>query len=342
MKIDIKNLSLTPEAAQYMAAKMLVMRNSFTEQVESLHYQLSLIPEAFTPGGGQYCTPLWTVAIPQLLQDIENRKLELTDKINCNSWDKEYSSIPLSTLPNSKIYLENFVDKIKRSIIAHTAFGHLFKKFYDYELLIAGTPYHLMDDLGRYPTGGRCHQNFNKDTIIYRATFNEVEIGFFKSILAGDRDTSIFAMQEDIAGKQDLVIKTIRTTLCKQLAAEIISSKLIIFLNACGQLKTVIAFSSTHLNGLLEQTIQKNHTEITQLLRTDAISYVAEDSYSDYINTRKYTHTRFFNYPANNNLAVSVPQLKAAERCKKMLTPLAEKTDLCGAIETVNSASTLS
>ena len=334
MKIDIKNLSLTPEAAQYMADNILVMRNSFTEQVESLHYGLSRIPEAFTAGGGIYCTPLWTVAIPQLLRDIESKALRLTDSINFSDWDNKYASIPLSTLPDSKLYLENFVDKIKESIKAYTAFGPLFKKFYNYELLVGASDYHSIDDLGRYPTGGRCHQNFNATSIVYRATFNELEIEFFKSILAGDMDKAIFSAEMDLEGKQDDVIKTIRTTVCNHLAAEIISSKLIIFLNACGQLKTVIAFTSASLNALLDKVIQKNLNGMNQLLANNAISYVARDDYSNYINTRKYTHTRFFNYPANHDLAVSVPQLKAVERCKKILTPFTEKTNLYSAIVT--------
>lgn len=58
MKININNLQLTAEAAKYMASLRLVMRNSFTEQAESLHYRRRNFPRTHTPGGGLYCTPL--------------------------------------------------------------------------------------------------------------------------------------------------------------------------------------------------------------------------------------------------------------------------------------------
>lgn len=62
MNAQSKAPKLTLAAARFMREQLLLMRNSDTDQVSSLHYEGGHRPEAHG-AGGFYSVPLWTVAI---------------------------------------------------------------------------------------------------------------------------------------------------------------------------------------------------------------------------------------------------------------------------------------
>lgn len=321
MKININNLQLTADAAKYMASLRLVMRNSFTEQAESLHYGRRNFPRTHTPGGGLYCTPLWTIGSPQFLKAIDDRRLTLLDGNLLNNYDFTDCDNNLAALNPTQLthYLNAFVNKIKQFIKNDTSFGMNFNGFYNYELLIASSNFRYIDDLGRYPTGGRCHNAFHANSICYRATFNEIEIQFFKDIQIGKWDSLIFPNKTEVLDIPNDVKNTLRLTVCNQLATEIIASKLILFLNACGQLKSVVALSSNDLGLLLNNVVTVNEALNSQLVRNNAVSYVARDNYFNYLQAVKYTHNRSLNYILQPNPIIPTSRLKAANRCKEMV-----------------------
>ena len=319
MSYDLYNLSITPAAAMYMHAKKLCMRNSNTKQTESMHYGRRNFPETHSQQEGvHYCTPLYTIAIPQLLQDIETQKKSLNNRLSSDVWDQEYAPVNLLTLPSSSTVISDFVDKIREQVINFTSFGYMFNHFYDYELLIAPSDSLCLDDLGRYPTGGRSHQQFNSNTIIYRVTFNEIEVKFFKEILSGTFDQYFHPQDERSLRLSDDMLKTIRTTICNQLATEVIVSKLIIFLNTCGHLKQVIAFSQQHLEILLKKTIVSCQGKLDNQIRNKLISCVAAYQYDQYQAVNKYTQLRTIQLPTSSPLALS-PQHKAIKRCRSIV-----------------------
>ncbi len=315
MKINVKHLHLSPSAAMFMDTHRLVMRNSYTEQTESLHYGRSNFSGTSGNGAGQYCTPLWTIARPNLLVDIETDVIR--GHISPNELKARYASINMLDHVDTASIIECFVDKVRKAICFHTSFGHLFNYFYNYELLIAAPNDYDIDDLGQYPTGGRS-QNFNGGPIIYRATFNEVEIKFFKHMLDGALDQLIYKHGVGAQALQEIVLRSLRITLCNQLATEIITSKLIIFLNACGQLKTVISFSESDLHALLEKIVSQSQNKIEDIVKNQLIHVIAnnDDFYDAYKSANKYTHARFKSY---DDLSICVPQKKAAARCKKIV-----------------------
>lgn len=312
---DIYNLSITPTAAMYMHANKLCMRNSNTKQTESMHYSRHNFPQAHShsDGSSHYCTPLYTIAIPKLLNEIKTQKLKLTGNI---PW-QEYAADNLLTLPSASAVIADFVNNIRQQIINYTSFGYLFHDFYDYELLIAPARGFWLDDLGRYPTGGRSHQAFYANTIIYRATFNEIEINFFKAILAGTLDKFLYSQHENSLKLPNDVIKTLRVLVCNQLATEIIVSKLIIFLNSCGQLKKVIAFSEQHLQTLLEKVVVMQHVELSKVIHDNIVFTVAKYQYDSYQTAHKYKQQRAIQLL--DLLPPLSPQQKAAKRCKAII-----------------------
>lgn len=318
MRDDIYNLSITPTAAMYMYANKLCMRNSNTKQTESMHYGRRNFPQTHSAAeGSHYCTPLFTIAIPQLLKDIDTEKLELTSSISWDSWDNEYAAVNLLTLPSASTVIGDFVNRIRKQIINYTSFGSQFNDLYDYELLIASGDRFLLDDLGRYPTGGRSHQRFNSDTIIYRATFNEIEIDFFKEILAGTLDSFFYSQHEGSVKISDDVLKSLRSRICNQLATEIIVSKLIIFLNAAGRLEQVIAFSKQQVQALLKQVVARYQAELTRIMHDKLIYPVAAYQYDSYQTVHKYTHQRATQLL--DSLPLLSPRQKAVQRCRVVI-----------------------
>jgi hypothetical protein len=308
MKIDLRHLCITADAAMYMDAHKLVMRNSYTKQVQSLHYMLKDFSDTHSAGGGLYCTPLWTVTRPQLLQDIDDKKLRLTDHID---W-REVQSIDIRARLDASALLEGFVNRIKQTIESHASFGSHFRHYYDYELLIAMARDYNLDDLGRYRTGGRSHSHINDQTIVYRITLNDCEIRFLKAILNGSWDWKLFH-KKDIGNARLSVINTLRINICNQLVTQIITSKLILFLNACGQLKTVNAFSLSDLEVLLEQVLHLHQREHEQILDKQLESYIVLDHY---LTAKKWTLSSI---DTTGMGPILIPQKKAAVRCGKMI-----------------------
>ncbi len=126
----MEDLSITPTAAMYAYTNKLCMRNSNTKQTESMHYRRNNLPQIHSASDAiHYCTPLYTIAIPQLLKEIE--KVKLTDRINALAWDEEYASINLLTDPTASVVIREFAHKIRKQIMHYTSFGYLFNNFYD-------------------------------------------------------------------------------------------------------------------------------------------------------------------------------------------------------------------
>lgn len=321
-KQDTNKFHLTLKAAQYMSTNNLVMRNSFTKQLRAVHYRIRYYPDADRPGNGRYCTPLWTVGRPEFLKDIESRRLQLTDKINFDDWDTKYAYRNLENVENLENYLHAFEKKIKESFRFFTAFSNVYDGLYEFELLISKTYGLSIDDLGRYPTGGRCHHTFNQDSIIYRVSFNELEIALFKKILSSHYDHLIFSVSPaKLQEKNEKTVKSIRLFICNELATEIIFTKLMGFMNSCGQSKTVIALSEDYLNKLLYRVTLKK-TKTTQQYLTDNFVGSNVNYYDDYCNTEKYTHSLFVNYKYDKSLPITSKLSKASKRCKDILETL--------------------
>jgi hypothetical protein len=288
---------LTENAANFMIENNLVIRNSHTKQLISLHLGRGSFPKTHTPGGGQYCVPLWTVAIPQLM-DIEasyknkdliakviddyNKKISYVD---CRRYHLNYETdkcyqIASLTENEKKIHLDAFLQRIKDFIGPWTPFGRCSLLSFDYELIVAKGDSKILSDFGRYSTGARGHCDIHKNNIVYRATLNDFEIKFLKKVLMGEYDNMIPGIEKVI----DDVIKSVRVLLCDMLATEIIGLKITRFLNAAGKLTKVITLNQTELNDLLQNTIEsdivKKYMEEGSIRVTSPDDYLALEKYS--------------------------------------------------------------
>ena len=299
---------LTLHAARFMREQSLVMRNTNTAQLSSLHYQGHHSRDSHGVGG-IYSVPLWTIAIPGITQrgirpdEIHEKvtrykaqQLKLTPK--CPSVDNPYPldavfidtlapDLAFADLKQQEKHLDEFLVAMKAFIQPYTVFSSNCNG-YHYELLVGSllrrsegldsTPY--LDDLGRYSTGGRCPDNpLFSGNIVYRITLNAFEINFFKSILHRQYDTAIFSNTLTPANEQ--VASTVRYMLCNHLATEIISRKLVLFLNAGGKLKQPICLSRTHLSDLWEQVQQSQQGKITEIIQHSYILLPLFDPFSD-------------------------------------------------------------
>jgi hypothetical protein len=285
--MPLNDEKLTLKAARFMREQGLVMRNSNTEQVSSLHYQGNQRPRSHGVGG-IYSVPLWTIAIKGLLESIDSPD-QISEKIHHHQsqyvedlggfvdiLDPQLSDASPLEQQN---HLDSFLKAIKDFIRTYTAFSIGMHEAYDYELLVGNISSSIngwsmpgVDDLGRYPTGGRCSgYRLSPSNIIFRIGFNHIEIEFFKKILAHAYDSQIFANSP--TNNAD-VGQSARIYLCNQLAVEIISTKLVRYLNTGGNLKTVICLSQSELDILLGKVIEKNQASVKEWIENARISYL--------------------------------------------------------------------
>ncbi len=237
---------LTAQAIEWMYLSSLVIRNSHTEQVASLHYKIEGIPEAHSAGAGLYCVPLWTVASPELVDyQFESKRSEGYYKPEVNVIAAQHKKLQFlqttKTIPalelKNQAYLEHmikFSQLIKDFIQPYCCFGQYFFGLLDYELLVeaneAGRSFYryYMDDYGKYPTGGRGRSQFNPETIIFRVKLNSIEKSYTLGIINKKYDD---LFPDELSKADVLVQRTVRYKLANQYCADIISAKLIRFLN---------------------------------------------------------------------------------------------------------------
>ena len=284
-----------------MAQHSLSIRNSSTKQLRSLHYGLGMFPETHTPGMGKYCVPLWTVALGPLSQDVQELQQKISDYTDkareCSTksfWESKPYTPPMQGLLNhtpseQRLILNAFVDKIKAFIRPYVPFGRESANFYGYELLV-GRPCNIdtyIDDLGRYSTGGRGYLGFGRNSIIYRCTLNSIEQDFLNEILLGNYDHKIFGINQV---DEIMVSDSVRYSLCNELCVEVISTKLLRYLNAQGDLKQPICLKKLELEYLLDfanvaakaeiETIIKNKYTLNTRARAAPEDYISFDKYA--------------------------------------------------------------
>lgn len=287
--------ALTEIAADFMAKNTLTMRNSYTKQLLSLHYGTKRFPETHSSGGGNYCVPLWTVAIPALTQrqlnssGIENIIKNYLNSIDGNGYQypqgeayiSEFKALPAAL---KKEHLDGFLNRIRDFISPYVALGYMFNHKFDYELIIATSDdFGFIDDFGRYATGGRCHRAQNSKSIVYRVTLNKLEIDFLKEILKGDYDSSMHGIKT----AEDKVAITARQYLARFVCVEIITNKLVRYLNAAGQLKQVIALNKDLLHSFIPQVLNKKNNPVLTVLEKNQVAVNLEAD--ELLRTNKYS-----------------------------------------------------
>jgi hypothetical protein len=286
-------IKLTLAAARFMREQKLVMRNTNTKQLSSLHYKGGQCPESHS-AGGIYSVPLWTVAISgiteknqtdaDLRNKIEQYKIRqinavITDNTLSPPFVDTLDPDFLNTTVTQQTHLDSFLEAMNVFIQRHTSFGVGFNGLYDYELLVASidndfsnslafvTP---VDDFNRYPTGGRvAGYSLGPHNIVYRVTFNSAEIALFKAIINKEYDEIIF--QNRVLLNSDVTL-TARYTLCHRLAVEIISAKLVRFLNGCGNLNRLIYLNKAELNDLVTISLNKEKKNIQSVIDNEYLS----------------------------------------------------------------------
>ncbi|KTC64723.1 Uncharacterised protein (plasmid) [Legionella adelaidensis] len=277
-----QTIQLTPEAAKYMLDNKLTIRNSHTKQLVSLHYGLKFFPEHHSAGSGHYCVPLWTVAVPGLMEANFNDKTAVKEII------KKYtnSSAPsLGKEEQNPQHLQKFLTRIREFISPHVVLGYRFEHQFDYELLVAKDDLYYLDNFGTYPTGGRGFHSHNSESIIYRVTLNRLEVAFLKKILKGEYDEQLPGITE---APSEVAI-TARQTLAHQVCIEIITRKLVQFLNAAGNLKNVICFNDKTLQSLLPIIINSPKGEVRRVLEQGLVH--ARLQVDELLASDKYSHT---------------------------------------------------
>lgn len=242
-------LKLSQKAADYMIDSGIVIRNSDTKQLISLHYGKGIFPETHSPGGGTYSVPLWTVGTKNLEEKTKNLAFTPADS--------------KTHLDLTQDLLDEYLGKIKEFIAPYVPFGHLCSGLLDYELLVGSDRSYYLDDIGRYPTGGRSHTLFNEKTILYRITLNGFEIDFIKDILQKKYDNPIPFLSE---AKNEIVSDMIRYEVCHVLCVQIIAAKLVKFLNSAGKPKNVIALNKEKLETMLGIAINGNQSKLKEML----------------------------------------------------------------------------
>ena len=199
---------LTLAAARFMREQVLVMRNTNTKQLSSLHYGGYQCREAHGVGG-IYSVPLWTVAISGITEKQSPTEMEqrissykdaqfnaviasrnLLHSINKIFVDTLDPAITTGSPADLQKHLDDFLNAIKRFIEPFITFGSMSSPHFDYELLIASgmdakiglTYMSYVDDYTRYSTGGRITDvTPGPQNIVYRITFNSVEIIYLKT-----------------------------------------------------------------------------------------------------------------------------------------------------------------
>ena len=306
-----KLTSLTLDAARFMREQGLVIRNTNTEQLSSLHYQGHHKPD-WHGVNGIYSVPLWTIAIPGITE-AQQIAADIADKVECYKAQQlkqvprhpsvktphPLNSVFIDTLDpeiafaesaTQQVHLDRFLMAIKAFIRPYTAFSSGACGAYNYELLVASLnsndslyslPY--LDDLGRYTTGGRCpDRTLHPGNIVYRVTFNAVEIAFFKRISNRDYDTVIFSNEG--TPENEYVATTVRYMLCNRLAVEMIANKLVLFLNACGDTRRVICLNHLELTQLWDNVRHAYAADTKEIIRNGWIV----PQYFDYFSDKTY------------------------------------------------------
>jgi len=294
---------LTVAAADFMFDNALTIRNSYTTQVMSQHYNIRHFPETHSAGSGEYGVPLWTVKLkrfPNPGQDPYNL---------CRPDNFAFAGVSEEA---KQQHLDNFLDKIKSFLRARVPFGVGFEGYFDYELLVAKPRYsdYYLSDIGTYSTGGRTHGVYNAKTIVYRVTLNAYEIQLIKDILERKYDARISGIYEEKSSLNaiicnedkinklrselykinqvrkatyqppilvpepedpailDVITNTARYVICHCLCIEIIAAKLVLFLNAAGQSKRkVIALNAKQLDALLTRAVEIKTAEVQSVFR---------------------------------------------------------------------------
>ncbi len=303
-----KYSKINQETAQYMLDNLLVMRNSNTKQLISRHYGQGIYPESHGIGV-DYCVPLWTIAIKDLhVQPIKQKTRISTpqherDNIKAKLQEARRSTLPFSeslstaSEPQLEEHFSDYIDRIKSFI---DGFGPLSVSYpsthFDYELLIAANNSLGVDDVGRYSTGGRAHGRFNSLTIKYRATLNEFEINFIKSILLGEKDDVIPGIEQskniDLKYPECASIEdTLRRLVSQQLAIEIITAKLISWLNCLGRNKGVISLDKFDLELLLTRSVTIKRDDIDECITNGYQLYKYRDP--NYLQVTKNDDRKF-------------------------------------------------
>lgn len=316
-----KYSKINKETANYMLENHLVMRNSNTKQLISRHYGKDIYPESHGIGV-DYCVPLWTIAIKDLHdqpikqdkrigdQDKIKKKLEEYEAQRQKEYFEQASKGKRpSTLPFSESFskaseqqleehFSDYIDRIKSFI---HGFGPLStytpdETHFDYELLIAADDTLQLDDLGRYSTGGRAHGNFNSKTIKYRVTLNEFEINFIKSLLRGEKDELIPGIEKSknipLKYPQGATVEdSLRRLVSEQLAIEIITAKLISWLNCLGKNKGVISLDKFDLELLLARSVTIKKNDIDEYITNGTQRVAYKDP--DYLQATKNDDRKF-------------------------------------------------
>ena len=285
---------LTSEAAYFMAKCGLAIRNTYTKQLLSFHYKIKHFPETHSVGGGQYCVPLWTIAIPGLKENAGfdaketlinayiHKTIRYYNKDN-TIFMEDLNSLSAHALQN---HLDDFLNRIKSFLAQYVVLGMFFEHKFDYELIVSSDQDVLVSNVGEYSTGGRCHRAQNIDNIVYRVTLNEMEVNVLKDILRGQYDASIAGIN---TAKPDVAI-TARQTLARLTCVEIISQKLVQYLNAAGSLKKVISLNKQQLASLVSIALVAEDNEVKSVIDKGSVHYNLQAD--ELINSTKYAPTK--------------------------------------------------
>jgi hypothetical protein len=228
------NEVLTLAAAKKMVEGRLNMRNSNTKQLISRHYRQGQYPDSHGIGC-DYAVPLWTVALP--LRDLGKNHAKIEEKIVdfVNQRVADTSYLDNLSEEQAQLHLQDYVQRIKQHMVRHAPLGINSNpdEPYDFEVLLAEKNYFpRVDDFSRYSTGGRTVASFDHNTIAYRATLNQIDITFIKSILKGDWDGLIQStINRKLNDKGVCVVQTARIALSHIFAVDILTAKIVSWVN---------------------------------------------------------------------------------------------------------------
>ncbi|MDC3180683.1 hypothetical protein OAT84_00865 [Gammaproteobacteria bacterium] len=306
---------LTLSAAKKMLKGWLAMRNSNTKQLQSRHYRQNLFPDSHGVDV-DYAVPLWTIALslPAFKEDSDKIQKVITDYLRKKGPDTSYLDSLAIDEGAAQRHLQDYVKRIKTHMKGYAPLGiHCkFEELYDFEVLIAeNSRGYRVDDFGRYSTGGRTIVPFNKETIAFRATLNQIDITFIKSILLGNWDDLIQAiLHKNLSDKNMSVIQTIRINLSHSFAIDIITSKLVSWINFNASplrklFKRVHTLSKEDLKSLLSQTVAANTAELSEIFDKEYIHYFTEPTkYNHLLNANKHNADVMATYEVTRDVSV--------------------------------------
>lgn len=307
---------LTLSAAKKMLEGRLVMRNSNTKQLISRHYQQEgLFPDSHGIGT-DYAIPLWTIALPlPAFKSGDRENSEKSKAVIQGFVDKERgddtSYLDGLSEDAAQMHLQDYVNRIKTHMYGHAPIGihSNFDEPYNFEVLLAENSYlPYVDDFGRYSTGGRTEAPFNKETIAFRATLSQTDITFIKSILKGNWDQLIQSViKRNLQDKKIDVIQTIRIDLSHNFAIDILTSKLVSWMNHnASPIKKVFknklflhTLSSDDLKSLLSQTVTSNTAKLCEVFDKEYLHHFTDpEKYKHLLNANKHNADAMEQYSA--------------------------------------------